>query len=139
MANRQKSMLQILRILQLLSDGYSKRETSRQAGISRNTIDAYELHFQQAGKSFNDLLQLSDTELAAIAYPKEATKDRDPRRKYLSENIDYYVNELRRTGVTRELLWREYREVQPEGYMYSQFCELLNQFSSGKSPVYHNT
>jgi transposase len=135
MANKPKSMLQVRRILQLLSDGYSKRETNRLTGVSRNTIDAYELHFQQTGKSFNDLLQLSDTELAAVVYPKETAKDRDPRRKYLSENQDYYLKELNRKGVTRELLWQEYRQEQPEGYMYSQFCELLSQYLYITSPI----
>src|SRR4030042_3685065 len=139
MANKAKSMLQVRRILQLLSDGYSKRETNRLTGGSRNTIDAYELRFQQTGKSFNDLLQLSDSDFAAIVYPKETSKDRDPRRKYLSENQDYYLKELKRKGVTRELLWQEYHQEQPDGYMYSQFCELLSKFSSRRNPVYHNT
>jgi transposase len=32
--------------------------------------------------------------------------------------------ELRRKGMTLGLLWQEYREVHPDGYGYSQFCEL---------------
>jgi transposase len=139
MANKTKSMLQVRRILQLLSDGYSKREANRQTGISRNTIDSYELRFRQSGKSYHDLLQLSDTELAAVIYIKIIIKDQDPRRKYLNEHFDYYKNELTRTGVTRELLWQEYRQEQPEGYGYSQFCELLSLHSNKKNPVYHNT
>jgi len=138
MANKPKSMLQVRRILQLLSDGYSKREANRVTGVSRNTIDAYEFRFQQTGKSHNDLLQLTDTELAAVVYSKETAKDRAPRRKNLSENQDYYLKELNRKGVTRELLWQEYRQEQPDGYKYSQFCELLSQFRYKKSPVYHN-
>jgi transposase len=31
--------------------------------------------------------------------------------------------ELRRKGVTLQLLWQEYREAYPDGYGYSQFCE----------------
>jgi transposase len=31
--------------------------------------------------------------------------------------------ELKRTGVTLQLLWEEYREAHPEGYSYSQYCE----------------
>ncbi|MCP4395630.1 MAG: IS21 family transposase, partial [Alphaproteobacteria bacterium] len=30
--------------------------------------------------------------------------------------------ELKRTGVTLQLLWREYKESHPEAYAYSQFC-----------------
>ena len=32
-------------------------------------------------------------------------------------------NELRRKGVTLELLWQEYKFEQPEGFQYSAFCE----------------
>jgi transposase len=110
MANKPKSMLQVRRILQLLSDGHSKREASRQTGTSRNTIDSYELRFQGSGKSYDELLHL-----------------------------DYFLNELSRTGVTRELLWNEYRQSAPESYSYSQFCDLLSRHSYKKSPVYHNT
>ena len=42
-------MSQVRRILQLLSDGHSKREVSRQTCASRNTIDSYEARFFQSG------------------------------------------------------------------------------------------
>jgi transposase len=32
--------------------------------------------------------------------------------------------ELKRPGVTRSLLWQEYRGVHPDGYSLSQFCDL---------------
>lgn len=44
---------------------------------------------------------------------------------------DYHVvsSELRRSGVTLQLLWEEYIEKHPEGYCYSQFCHLYRQFA----------
>lgn len=139
MANKTKSMLQVRRILQLLSDGYSKREVSRQTGASRNTIDSYELRFHGSGKSYGELLKYSDTDLASLVYAKVTVKETDLRRQYLNEHLDYFVKELDRTGVTRELLWDEYRQSAPESYRYSQFCELLSRYVRKKSPVYHNT
>ena len=35
---------------------------------------------------------------------------------------DYVHKELKRKGMTLELLWIEYREDHPDGYGYSQFC-----------------
>jgi hypothetical protein len=69
MANKTKSMLQVRRILQLLSDGHSKREVSHQIGASRNTIDSYETRFNLPGKSYDELRPLSYTDLAAVVYP----------------------------------------------------------------------
>ena len=36
--------------------------------------------------------------------------------------------ELRRKGVTLQLLWSEYRALFPQGYQYSQFCERYRQY-----------
>ena len=36
--------------------------------------------------------------------------------------------ELRRKSVTLTLLWYEYKEIHPEGYQYSQFCNLYRQW-----------
>lgn len=139
MANKPKGMLQIRRLLQLLSDGASKREASRQSGISRNTIDSYEVLFKQSGNKYSDLLSLSDTELALVVYPGKTTREPDPRKKFFDDHVDYYIKELSRTGVTRELLWQEYLQAEPEGYRYSQFCGLLSKQIRKSKPVYHNT
>lgn len=45
-----------------------------------------------------------------------------------SWNIEHWTRELRRVGVTRQLLWREYRQAHPDGYGYSQFCERLRRY-----------
>ena len=132
-------MLQVRRILQLLSDGHSKRDVSRQIGSSRNTIDSYETRFILSGKSYNELLQLPDTELTVLVYPRKASKEPDLKRKHLNEHLDYFLNELGRTGVTRELLWDEYRQGASDSYSYSRFCDILSRHRGKKSPVYHNT
>jgi transposase len=36
--------------------------------------------------------------------------------------------ELRHKGVTLQLLWFEYRELHPDGYGYSQFCQLYRDW-----------
>ncbi len=124
--------------MQLLSDGHSKREVSRLSGASRNTIDSYEARLHQSGRSYRELLQLADSELAVFVYPTRTAKDPDPRRQYLNEHLDYFLNELGRTGVTRELLWNEYRQSVPDSYSYSQFCEHLSQHRHKQTPAYHN-
>lgn len=36
--------------------------------------------------------------------------------------------EMRRKGVTLQLLWQEYKQEHPEGLQYSQFCERYSQW-----------
>jgi len=43
--------------------------------------------------------------------------------------------ELRKKGVTLQLLWMEYKEQNPQGYQYSRFCELYQQWKKTIDPV----
>lgn len=50
----------------------------------------------------------------------------------------YYTKELQRTGVTRLHLWITYRNEQPHGYGYSQFCWVLKRLDmSAKVSMTH--
>ena len=41
--------------------------------------------------------------------------------------MPYFFSELKRTGVTRLLLWEEYRKESSDPFRYTQFCILLKQ------------
>ncbi|MEI6297496.1 MAG: IS21 family transposase, partial [bacterium] len=50
----------------------------------------------------------------------------------------YVEKELKRVGVTRHILWKEYIQEQPEGVQYSQFCDHYyrwNKKSEGYMPI----
>ena len=43
--------------------------------------------------------------------------------------MEYLHRERKKKGVTLQLLWHEYKEANPDGYQYSQFCELYRQWT----------
>jgi transposase len=43
--------------------------------------------------------------------------------------MEYIHKELTRKRVALRLLWLEYRQPNPDGYQYSQFCEQYHQWS----------
>jgi transposase len=138
MANKVLTMLQVKRILQLLEEGRSKREAARQLQVSRNTVDYYARRFNYSGLTLSQLLLLNDTDLAKFVYPEQATRVKeDTRASVFDSQLDYFQKELKRTGVTRKLLWQEYRKSHPQGYEYSQFCERLCQQSLRQKVVMH--
>jgi len=47
----------------------------------------------------------------------------------LASRIPHFLSELERTGVTRLLLWEEYRKECNDPYRYTQFCILLKEAS----------
>lgn len=53
----------------------------------------------------------------------------DPRKSRVISQAGYFLTELNRIGVTRQLLWEEYKKEDPDGYGYSRFCELLSEAS----------
>jgi len=52
-------------------------------------------------------------------------------------DFQYIHLELKKPGVTRLRLWQEYRQRQPGGYAYSQFCDLYRDWLAGEAIVMH--
>jgi len=121
MSNKPIKMLQIRRILQLLEEGRSKREISRVMQCSRHTVDAY-VNKLPPTQSLIELSRLPEAELSKLFYTGNSASKPDSRYQYLSSRFDYYQKELKRTGVTKQILWEEYHEQVPDGYEYVQFC-----------------
>jgi len=123
-------MLQIKKALQLLEEGRSERSISSQLGLSRNTLRHYQSRFHSSGLSYIELLSLSDIGLSSLIYGELPSTVKSSRQVRFDSLSDYFVAELKRVGVTRQLLWKEYLRQDPDGYGYSQFCERLNQLKS---------
>jgi hypothetical protein len=124
-------MHQIRRIIELQQQGCGIRQTVRLTGLSRNTIREYLRRLSCAGLSLPEAMKLDDASLSAVVYTdalEKTTAGRtvDDRYSVLAEKLDNYCKELSKRGVTRQLLWEEYRKEHPDGYGYTQFCEYLN-------------
>jgi transposase len=138
MANKTLTMLQVRRILQLLQEGRSKRQIARDLSISRNTIDDYETKYIVSGQSLTTLLSLNDHALwEALNPPEGLKKENNPRYNRLLEKIPGIIAELKKPGVTRQLLWKEYNSDEPEGYSYTQYCHHLSDYLKRNQATMH--
>ncbi len=140
MAGKTISMHQIKQIAELLSKDYSVRSIVRLTGIARNTVRDYRYRITQTKTPIDELLKLDDSALTALLErkPVEQLEESD-RKADLESRLDYFSSELRRRGVTRQLLWDEYRQENPFGYSYSQFCDHLSKALQVKNAVMHFT
>ena len=50
-------------------------------------------------------------------------------------DFDYLRLEMKKKGVTLQLLWEEYRSIHSDGYSRSQFCELYQKHGKTLDPV----
>ena len=135
MANKPINMLQLRRILQLKLHGKSNREISFELGKSRDTVNGYVKQLSLIGKSFEDLLKLTDEELSSLAFNEPSCVKTDWRFADLQQRIPSLCDELKKPHATRMILWEEYRQSVAKGYGYTQFCEHLSRFLETRKAV----
>jgi len=124
-------MDQVKALLKTYESTQSVKATARQLKTSRNTVREYLRRCRSYSEDLSMILSLDDESFARVIYPTEA-KEEAERALVFAQQTQYWVQELRRVGVTRQLLWEEYREEQPDGYGYSQFCERLKKEIASK-------
>jgi transposase len=139
MANKPLSMHRVRQILLHLKQNCSERAISRELKISRKTVHTYKTRFSQTDLDADSLLKLTDEELeVVVGINKKTSPDTlDPRKLHFMGQSEYFLKELDRVGVTRLLLWEEYRKEYPEGFGYSRFCDLLAEVSKVSQATMH--
>ena len=126
MANRRLAMRQIKSILQLhWSQGLSMRSIAQSLGVSYGSVQEVLHRTEAAGLRWPLPEEVDDEVLARRLYPGNQGRPRcRPEPDWAT--VD---RELRRKGVTRELLWLEYKQASPaDGLQYTQFCQHYRQW-----------
>jgi len=105
--------------------GLSHERIAAAVGLSKGAVSNYVQRATQAGLSAPLSADLDDAALEALLFahaPARATS-------YAAPDCALIHQELKRKGVTLQLLWEEYRAAHPEGaYRYSQFCWHYGRF-----------
>lgn len=132
MTAKRLSMRKIKEVLRLVYYlGLSVRQVARSCQISHSTVLDYIRRAKAEGLNWSDLQKHDDYVIEQMLFPVCKV----PRQTSCSYPDFNYINkELRRKGVTLQLLWTEYKSNKPEGIQYSRFCELYRQWS-GKLDV----
>jgi transposase len=133
MAGKPKQMSQIKQLLQLHKQGKGKKEIARNLRMSKNTVKVYLEKLSLLKLDVDELLSLDDPVLMAKFHPGNPAYS-DGRFEQFKASLDYYVKELKLKGVTRKLLWEEYRQEYPSGYGLTQFCFHLGQHIIAQNP-----
>lgn len=126
MATRRISVRKIREILKLKwQDGLSNRQIATSCNVSPSTVSDLVQRAAHAGLSWPSVQEMTDRALEAMLYvdvsirkPPQAMPDWQKVHK-----------ELSRPGVTLKLLWWEYKEIQPDGFQYTQFCYHYRQWA----------
>jgi transposase len=90
--------------------------------IGRSTVGEYLTRAQAAGISWPLPPECTEAELEARLFPLPPPSNVARPLPDWGE-VQREMKSRRRTGVTLQLLWVEYKERCPDGLQYSQFCE----------------
>jgi transposase len=102
-----------------LGEGLSLRQIAASLQVPFTTAGEHVRRAKAAGLSWPLPDDLDDDRLEALLFPAAAP----PGTERVAPDWQHIHAELHRPHVTLMLLWVEYREADPDGYGYSQFCE----------------
>lgn len=133
MAQERLSMRKIREILRLkFGHGLTNRAIARSVSVSRDTVREYLARAATAELGWPLPVELDDAALGARLFPKP---ERDEATGVPLPDWPAIHRDLKRKGVTRRLLWEEYRQAHPDGYGYSRFCQLYDVWQRPLEPV----
>jgi transposase len=133
MAGKVTRMSKIKQLIQLHESGVSNRRIAQALSLDRETVNIYIRKMKAGQMQIAELMKLEEPVLEGKFIAGTAAYT-DRRFEAFKELIPYFVNELKRKHVTRNLLWREYLQKNPAGYRYTRFCYHLNQLPVARRP-----
>ncbi len=108
----------------------SIRQIARRCNLSHSTVSEYLARAQAAGITWPIPGDLDGAALEKLLFPGN-----NPTRRFSPEpDYNWIHRELKKKGVTLQLLWTEYKQQHPDGYQYSRFCELYHAWRKTIDP-----
>lgn len=127
MAAKSIQMHHVRQILELYISGKSHRDIAKITGLAKNTIRTYLSRAKSFSSDIPFILSHEDEAIRSlILVPPKRRIEEDERHQYIESRKTYYLDELNRIGVTKLILWNEYKASQPNGYGYTQFCKYIS-------------
>ena len=114
-------MRKIKDILRLRHEaGLAYRGIANALNIGYGTVVDYLNRAEQAGLAWPLPEGMLERDLGRLLFPTQAATG---QRRFAEPDFPAVCQELKRKGVTKLLLWQEYRQRHPDdGYCYAQFC-----------------
>jgi len=127
-------MLNIRHILRLHTQNQTMSEIIVQTGIHRIPLKKIINDFKESKLSFSEINELSDADLQDL-FKKPVEKEHSEKLQTLYNLFPYIDKELKRKGVTKQLLWEEYKNKNPNGISKRAFYKHFSKWKSRKIPV----
>lgn len=131
-------MSKLRHVLKLHCQGHSKLSISTLTRVSRNTVKKYLSVFTALHTTWEEVSLLSDKDLDEL-FCKEPEIVLDQQLQQLYDFFKSNEQRLKKRGVTRLALFRDYCELIPEGYKQTSFYYHFNLWNRRAQPSMHMT
>ena len=120
----------IREVLRLKAEGFSDRQIGVAIGSARSTVQECVKRAREAGVGWPLPPELDEAALQERLYRRVVPLSRTPQPDFARLHA-----ELSRRGVTRLLLWEEYKAEHADGWQYSVFCEQYRRWRARQELV----
>jgi len=135
MTQRKIEMRKIKEIIRLYENNISQRDIGNSLNISKTAVQTVLNKYKLLDISFLDIENIDENDLEKIFY----TNQKSDKSEKLSLDFSKINIELRKKGVTLQLLWSEYKDNNPDGLQYSRFCALYKEWTKYNTLVMRQT
>jgi len=127
-----KKIREIIRLSE--TSELSHRQIAKAINVSRPVVSETAQKFKATGLNFKEIKELSDSLLTELLAEK---KKLESKSDVLKKNFPEYTKELKKKGVTLNLLWEEYLQRDSSGLKYTQFCYHYQQWRKNEKLSMH--
>ncbi|GHV34196.1 integrase [Spirochaetia bacterium] len=131
---RYEEPMKIIEMLRLGVQGYSQREIAQSVNCGKSTVGEAQKRCRAVGLTYETAVKMTDDQIKRLLYP-QAVGGRPEKA-----GIDWEAIQKKLDGGKRVKLryvWESYRQDNPDGLGYSQFCCRYKQWrnTTGKDVV----
>lgn len=137
MSNKPISMQKLKQVIRLYGQGKGTKAINSMLGVSRNTVKKYLQVYHASGISYDTFSAMSDEELSSFFLVSKPHVPKSERQQALEALLPELCKQLKRPGITREQLHRNYLEKHPDGYARSRFNNYIHMYLGQSHPVMH--
>ena len=138
MANKSISMSKIRQILRLYSQGYSNMAIYGLTRVSRNTLKKYIKDYKSLNLTIEEIEVLTDFELSELFSKfKPIMEKLSPKAEVLYKLFPEIDKQLKRKGITKQMMWQQYIANYPDGLKETQFRFHYLLWKQQVNPVMH--
>lgn len=123
-----KKLKEVARLL--LECNLGVRPIARACDISTSTASAYVEKFKELGAPYKEICEIDEDALFDLLFPGGEKTSTKPL-----PDFTYLMGEMKKKGVTLQLLHEEYKKDNPDGYERSQFYQLYRDWIKKTDPV----